>query len=71
VKDIKEGVFKTVIVGMGTVGTYIAAEFLKVSAQVKGADIRPDLVEAINNQNGCSFDPEIREIFHNKYLKAN
>ena len=66
VKGIKEGVFKTAIVGMGTVGTYIAAEFLKVGAQVIGTDIRPDVVEAINNQNGGSFDPEIREIFQNK-----
>src|SRR5215217_3140905 len=66
VKGMKEGVFKTTVVGMGTVGTYIAAEFLKVGAQVIGADIRPDVVEAINNQNGGSFDPEIREIFHNK-----
>src|SRR3712207_2476931 len=66
VKSIKEGTFKTAIIGMGTVGTYIAAEFLKVGAQVIGADIRPDLVEAINNQNGYSFDPEIREIFYNK-----
>ena len=66
VKGMKEGAFKTTIVGMGTVGTYIAAEFLKVGAQVIGADIRPNIVEAINNQNGGSFDPEIREIFHNK-----
>ncbi len=66
VKGMMDGVFKTTIVGMGTVGTYIAAEFLKAGALVVGADIRPDVVEAINNQNGGSFDPEIREIFHNK-----
>jgi UDP-N-acetyl-D-mannosaminuronic acid dehydrogenase len=65
-KDMKNGVFKTTIVGVGTVGTYIAAEFLKAGAQVIGADIRPDVVEAINNRNGGSFDPEIREIFYNK-----
>jgi UDP-N-acetyl-D-mannosaminuronic acid dehydrogenase len=65
-KGLKEGTFKTAIVGMGTVGSYIAAEFLNAGAQVIGADIKPDVVEAINNQNGGSFDPEIREIFYNR-----
>ena len=33
-KDMKNGVFKTAIVGVGTVGTYIAAEFLKAVPSV-------------------------------------
>jgi len=63
---MKDGAFKTTIVGMGTVGTYIAAEFLKAGAQVIGADIRSDVVEAIDNQNAGSLDPEVREIFNSK-----
>ena len=65
-QGLMNGVFKTTVVGVGTVGTYIAAEFLKAGAQVIGADIRPDVVEAINNRKEGTFDPEIREIFHNK-----
>lgn len=66
VNALKEGTFKTTIVGMGTVGSYTAAEFLGAGAQVIGADIRADIVESINNRTGSLFDPEIREIFKNK-----
>jgi UDP-N-acetyl-D-mannosaminuronic acid dehydrogenase len=66
VNALKEGAFKTTIVGMGTVGSYTAAEFLRAGAQVIGADIRSDIVEAINHGTGSLFDPEIREIFRNK-----
>jgi glutamate dehydrogenase/leucine dehydrogenase len=34
VKGMKGDTFKTTIVGMGTVGSYIAAEFLNAGAQV-------------------------------------
>jgi nucleotide sugar dehydrogenase len=63
---MKNDAFKITIVGVGTLGSYIAAEFLKADAQVIAADIRPDVVEAINNRNGGSSDPKIREILHNK-----
>jgi UDP-N-acetyl-D-mannosaminuronic acid dehydrogenase len=66
VTGMKNDAFKITIVGVGTLGSYIAAEFLKADAQVIAADIRPDVVEAINNRNGGSSDPKIREILHNK-----
>ena len=70
VNALKDGAFKTTIVGMGTVGSYIAAEFLKSGAQVIGADIRPDVVEGINNRSGTLLDPEIRGVLHDKVSKG-
>jgi len=66
IKAVKNAAFKTTVVGVGTVGSYIVAEFLNAGARVIGADIRRDLVEAINERKEGPFDPEIREIFHNK-----
>jgi UDP-N-acetyl-D-mannosaminuronic acid dehydrogenase len=70
VKGMKNDAFKTTIVGIGTMGTYIAAEFLKADAQVIAADIRPEVVEAINNRNGGSSYPKIRKILHNKVYEG-
>ena len=63
---MKNDAFKMTIVGVGTIGTYIAAEFLKAGGRVIAADIRPDLVEAINNQKGGPLDLKIREMLYNK-----
>jgi UDP-N-acetyl-D-mannosaminuronic acid dehydrogenase len=66
VEDMKNDAFKITIVGVGTLGTFVATEFLKADARVIATDIRPDVVEAINNRNSGSSDPKIRKILHNK-----
>ena len=63
---LKSAAFKTTVVGVGTVGSYIVAEFLNAGGRVIGADIRREVVDAINERKEGVFDPEIREIFHNK-----
>jgi UDP-N-acetyl-D-mannosaminuronic acid dehydrogenase len=66
IEGMKNDAFKITIVGVGTLGTFVATEFLKADARVIAADIRPDVVEAINNRNSSSPDPKIRKILHNK-----
>lgn len=65
-RALKQGKFKTAIVGMGVIGTYIAAEFLRAGGHVVGADIDPKIVDSINKANHISNDKELDRILREK-----